>query len=161
MSVSVCVSVCLSVRMCISGTTWLWNTVMLIVELHALLEERERRKFTITQCDTLCISGFMDGVIFARKGHMEACRYRCSEWRHSVVACRITPLLRRIGCLIQTPAGTETTRWVPRTMDACSGACSVPLHCCLRGKIAKYCDHCPVAYLKNYMSELDDIFWSY
>ena len=29
-------------------------------------------------------------------GHMEACRYRCSEWRRCVVVHRLTPLPRRL-----------------------------------------------------------------
>jgi len=40
------------------------------------------------------------------QGHLEARRYRCSEWRHCVVVRRITPLLRRIGCVVSL--------WAPR-----------------------------------------------
>ena len=33
-------------------------------------------------------------------GQAEACRYRCSELRHRVVARRLTPLLRRVGWVV-------------------------------------------------------------
>jgi len=38
---------------------------------------------------------YISGVIFAY-----ACIAGCSEWRRCVVARRITPLLRRIGCVV-------------------------------------------------------------
>jgi len=28
------------------------------------------------------------------------CRYRCGEWRHCVIARKLTSLLRRIGCVV-------------------------------------------------------------
>jgi len=31
---------------------------------------------------------------------MEACRHRCGELRHCVVTRRLTPLLRRVGCVV-------------------------------------------------------------
>jgi len=41
-----------------------------------------------------------------------ACRCHCSEWRHYVVVrSRLTPLLRRIGCVVSwTTEGAETRR---------------------------------------------------
>ena len=51
-------------------------------------------------------------------GHVEACRYRCSEWRHCIALRKLTPLLRRIGCVVsERTAGTET-RWVNRARCA-------------------------------------------
>ena len=48
--------------------------------------------------DTLCISGFMDDVIFANnRSHGGKSIYHCSEWRHRVFMHRITPLLHHIG----------------------------------------------------------------
>ena len=44
---------------------------------------------------------FMDDVIYLHlMGHMQTCRYRRSELRHFVVVRRLTPLLRRIGCIM-------------------------------------------------------------
>ena len=44
---------------------------------------------------------FMDDVIYLHlMGHMQTCRYRRSELRHFVVVHRLTPLLRRIGCIV-------------------------------------------------------------
>ena len=46
-----------------------------------------------------------------RTNHMEACRYRCSEWRHCFVVRSLTPPLRRIGRVVsQTMAGAEVSQ---------------------------------------------------
>jgi len=37
---------------------------------------------------------------YLRIGHMQACQYGCSEWRHCVVVCRLTPSLRRNSCVV-------------------------------------------------------------
>jgi len=39
----------------------------------------------------------------------EACRYRCSKWRHCIVVHRLTSLQLRVGCFMSwTLVGTET-----------------------------------------------------
>ena len=60
-------------------------------------------------------------------GHMEARRCRYSDWRHCVVVRRLTPLLRRIGCILfYTIVGAETRRASRAGGD---GAESVMHHC--------------------------------
>ena len=67
-------------------------------------------------------------------GHVNACRYRCSEWCYCVVVRRLTPLLRRIGCVAsETTAGSETER-VLRARGSGGGACNAPLRCCVQSK---------------------------
>ena len=43
--------------------------------------------------------------------HMEVYLYHCDDWRHCVGVHRLTPLLRRIGCVVSwTTTGAETSR---------------------------------------------------
>ena len=123
--------------------------------------------------DMLCISEFMDYVIYADNRHTEVCWYCCSEWRHCVVARRLTPLLRRIGCVVSwTTAGAETTRVYRASVPvAGSRACNPPLpHYSTPDRGAEYCDDrvcvspcvcvfvCPRAYLWKYTSDLCQFF---
>jgi len=64
-------------------------------------------------------------------GHMEARRCRYSDWRHCVVVRRLTPLLRRIGCILfYTIVGAETRR-ASRAGGDGGGVCNAPLPCCV------------------------------
>jgi len=51
-------------------------------------------------CDALWLPVLWIASYWQMIGHMEACRYRCSEWRYDVVVSRLTPLLRRISCVV-------------------------------------------------------------
>ena len=63
--------------------------------------------------------------------HVEGCRYRCSEQRHGVVVRRLTPLQRRIRCVVSWTTASAETRRVHRALG-CRGRsvqCNVPLPC--------------------------------
>ena len=62
---SVCLSVCLSVRKHISGTT---RPIFTKFYVHILC--RRGSVLLWWRCDTLCTSVFMDDVTFGRIGHM-------------------------------------------------------------------------------------------
>ena len=65
------VSVCLSVREHISGTT----RPIFAKFVHCTLPvSAARTDFLWQRCDTLCTSGFMDDVIFVHNGHHEEVR---------------------------------------------------------------------------------------
>jgi len=55
-------------------------------------------------------------------GHMKACGYCCSKWRHCVVVCRLTPLMCRIGCIVSRKmASAETRRGHHERCACCQG----------------------------------------
>ena len=47
-------------------------------------------------------------------GHMQACRFRCGEWRYRVVVRRLTPPLRRTVCVLTYRMGQKAG---PQTHD--------------------------------------------
>ena len=86
------------------------------------------------RCDTLCslLPVLWMTSYLHIMGHMEACRYRCSELRHYVVVRRLTSLLRRLDCVVSPKTAG---RPVYCARGAGGGPCSAPWSCCLCGRV--------------------------
>ena len=85
----VCVPVCLSFAECMCGTA-----LLIFRKFLCIIITYGRDSVLLWQrCKILCTSGFMGDTIFANSELCGECGYRCSEWRHSVVVRRLTPLL--------------------------------------------------------------------
>jgi len=82
------------------------------------------------RCDTSFTSGFMDVVKFARNGpyaDMSIPLQRLASLRRCVVVRRLTPLLRRIGCVVLDDGWRRNYRRVRRARGDGGGACNAPL----------------------------------
>ena len=119
---SVCV--CLSVRKytCIFGTTRHVLAIFFCVFVTAV--DRSYR-LAITSCTcSLWMTSYLH-IMDTRRRRVD--RYCCREsLRHYVVVCRLTPLLRRIGCVLSWTTAVAETRRLHRARGAGGGACNAP-----------------------------------
>jgi len=119
-SMSVCSFVCLPVREHISRTTRLVFSSMHFICI--FISCGRDSVLLWRRCNTvLCTSALWMSSYLHIMGRVEACRRRCSEWRHCVALRRLTPLLRCFGSVV--------TRRAPRLdesiMQGVLGRCCV------------------------------------
>jgi len=76
--------------------------------------------------DTLCTVYFRF-YVWRHISHKGECQYRCSRWRHSVIARRLISLLRCIGYVVWLRLDESVVPGLP----AGGGACNASLPCCV------------------------------
>jgi len=118
--VSVCVFVCLSASISLelharpspnfcACYPWPWLSPLLMASWYVVY----------SVLPVLCMTSYIS--------HKGECQYRCSRWRHSVIARRLISLLRCIGYVVWLRLDESVVPGLP----AGGGACNASLPCCV------------------------------